>query len=215
MSLNAFGLRAFLLLSLCFVMVGLAPPVSAKTLNLVAFGDSLTAGYLLPNEAAFPNVLEAQLKAQGLDVRVTNAGVSGDTASAGLARLDWAVGDGVDGVLLELGANDMLRGLDPDLTFSALDQIIQKLQARKIPVMLMGMVADPSLGDAYGKKFNGIYARLAKAHGLLLYPFFLDGIATDASLKLKDGLHPTREGVVEMVRRILPSVMSFLKTLKA
>lgn len=193
-------------------------PVSAQAqrtepLKLVALGDSLSAGYNLPQEAAFPTVLEKSLRAKGYKVEVANAGVSGDTASAGLDRLDWSVPDGTDGVIVELGANDMLRGLDPAVTRKAIETIVERLKARNIPVMLAGMYASRNLGPEYIAKFDTIYSDIAKKHDLVLYPFFLDGVAGDRSLNLPDGLHPTAKGVETIVERILPSVESFLSRL--
>ncbi|MEN3235915.1 arylesterase [Methylobacterium ajmalii] len=185
-----------------------------RPLALVALGDSLTAGYGLPADAAFPAQLEAALKARGHAVTIANAGVSGDTATGGLDRAAWSVSDGTDGVILELGANDMLRGTDPAVTEKALDAIVAGLKARGIPVLLAGMRAAPNLGPDYGKRFDAIYPRLAARYGLILYPFFLDGIAGDRSLNLPDGLHPTKAGVARIVSGILPSVEEFLTRLR-
>jgi acyl-CoA thioesterase I len=184
-----------------------------KTLKLVALGDSLSAGYNLPQEAAFPVVLEKALKAKGYKVEVTNAGVSGDTSSGGLDRLDWSIPDGTDGVIVELGANDMLRGLDPTGTRKNIEAIVERLKGRNIPVMLAGMYASRNLGPDYIQKFDTIYSDIAKKHDLVLYPFFLDGVAGERSLNLPDGLHPTAKGVETIVERILPSVESFLARL--
>lgn len=186
---------------------------SAKPLTIVAFGDSLTAGYMLPAAHAFANVLQEALRKNGLDVTVTNAGVSGDTTTGGLERLDWSVPDGTDGVILELGANDMLRGEDPAIPRKNLETMIQRLQARRIPVFLAGMLASPTLGDAYVRSFNAIYPDLARQYGLPLYPFFLNGVVGQAKLQLSDGAHPNAEGVDAMVRGILPSIEAWLKTL--
>jgi acyl-CoA thioesterase I len=182
-------------------------------IRLVALGDSLSAGYNLPQEAAFPVALERALKAKGYRVEVANAGVSGDTSSGGLDRLDWSVPDGTDGVILELGANDMLRGLDPAGTRKNVEAIVERLKSRNIPVMLAGMYASRNLGPEYVQKFDGIYPDIAKKHDLVLYPFFLDGVAGDRSLNLPDGMHPTAKGVEIIVERILPSVESFLARL--
>ena len=190
-----------------------APLAQNKTLRLVALGDSLTAGYGLPQEAAFPVVLEQALKAKGYRVEIANAGVSGDTSSGGLDRLDWSVPDGTDGVIVELGANDMLRGLDPAVTRKNIESIVQRLKARNIPVMLAGMYASRNLGSDYIRKFDTIYSDIAKKHDLVLYPFFLDGVAGERSLNLPDGLHPTAKGVGIIVERILPSVEGFLARL--
>ncbi|PPD14477.1 MAG: arylesterase [Methylobacterium sp.] len=185
----------------------------ARTIRLVALGDSLTAGYQLAGRDAFPAVLEAALKAKGHDVAIENAGVSGDTTTGGLDRLDWSVPDGTDGVILELGANDALRGLDPAIPERALDQILAKLKARNIPVLLAGMYAPRNNGEAYAKAFDSIYPRLARKHGVPLYPFFLEGIAGDARLNLADGIHPNPAGVKVIVERMLPTVEAFLASL--
>ncbi|WP_244538282.1 arylesterase [Methylobacterium sp. ap11] len=194
----------------------LTTPLGAaeRPLALVALGDSLTAGLGLPADAAFPAQLEAALKARGHAVTIANAGVSGDTATGGLDRVAWSVPDGTDGVILELGANDMLRGTDPAVTEKALDTIVAGLKARGIPVLLAGMRAAPNLGPDYVKRFDAIYPRLAARYGLVLYPFFLDGIAGDRSLNLPDGLHPTKAGVARIVSGILPSVEEFLTRLR-
>ena len=187
-----------------------APLAQGQPLRLVALGDSLTAGYGLPQEAAFPAVLERALKAKGYRVEIANAGVSGDTSSGGLDRLDWSVPDGTDGVIVELGANDMLRGLDPSLTRKSIGAIVERLKARNIPVMLAGMYASRNLGPDYVQKFDSLYPDIAKRHGLVLYPFFLDGVAGGRSLNLPDGLDPTARGVEIIVQRILPTVESFI-----
>lgn len=188
---------------------------SARPIKLVALGDSLTAGYGLPANAAFPAVLQEALNKKGRLVQIANAGVSGDTASGGLDRLDWSTPDGTDGVIVELGANDMLRGLDPGITEKAIDQIVSRLKARGVPVLLAGMLAAPNLGSEYGARFSGLYKRVAETHGATLYPFFLDGVAGERGLTLPDGLHPTAEGVRLIVERILPTVEKFLDSLPA
>lgn len=195
------------------VLAALMMPASAKPFSIVAFGDSLTAGYMLPADHAFPAVLEKALRKDGFDVAVANAGVSGDTTSGGLDRLDWSVPDGTDGVILELGANDMLRGQDPALARQNLESMITALQKRRIAVFLAGMYATPTLGATYVNAFNAIYPDLAKAHGLPLYPFFLDGVLGQAKLQLEDGLHPNAAGVDAMVHGILPRVEAWLRTL--
>jgi acyl-CoA thioesterase-1 len=187
---------------------------SGGPIKLVALGDSLTAGYQLPADAAFPTVLERLLRAKGEDVTVANAGVSGDTATGGLDRVDWSVPDGTAGVILELGANDMLRGTDPKVTEGALTAIIERLKARGIPVLLAGMQAAPNLGPDYKARFDAIYPDLAKRYGLTLYPFFLDGIIGDRAQHLADGLHPNRQGVETIASRILPTVSTFLDRLR-
>jgi acyl-CoA thioesterase-1 len=193
--------------------VAVAAPQPGRPLRLVALGDSLTAGYGLPQAAAFPIVLQAALAARGHPVEIANAGVSGDTAPGGLDRLDWSVPDGTDGVILELGANDMLRGADPAATKQALEAIITRLKARNIPVLLAGMYAARNLGSDYVARFDAIYPDLAKRYDLVLYPFFLDGVAGEARLALPDGLHPTAEGVRIIVKRILPTVETFVARL--
>lgn len=191
-----------------------AAPVRAQTaappIKLVALGDSLTAGLGLPEASAFPAQLRAALAAKGHNVEIVNAGVSGDTASGGRDRLDWAVADGTDGVILELGANDALRGIDPNITRAALEDILTKLKNRNIRVLLCGMMAPPNYGADYAAKFNAIYPELAKAFDVPLYPFFLDGVASDASLNQADGMHPTAKGVTRIVQNILPTVEAFV-----
>jgi acyl-CoA thioesterase-1 len=188
-----------------FLVFTFASGAEAATLRIVAFGDSLTAGYGISRTAAFPARLEAALRAKGLDVKVENAGVSGETASQGLARLDWSVPQGTDAVIVELGANDMLRGLDPAVTRKALTEIVQRLRKRGITVLLAGMKAAPNMGRPYREAFDKIFPDIAEAEGVLLYPFFLEGIAGDRALNLPDGLHPTPEGVDRIVAGILPT----------
>lgn len=191
-------------LTVVLALLTFASPAAARTVRIVAFGDSLTAGFGIARSAAFPAQLEAALKAKGLDVAVENAGVSGETAPQGLARLDWSVPKGTDAVIVELGANDMLRGLDPATTRKALTEIVTRLKAQGIEVLLAGMRAAPNLGRPYQERFDAIYPDLAAAEGVLLYPFFLDGIAADRALNLSDGLHPNPEGVKRIVEGILP-----------
>lgn len=179
---------------------------AGRPVNIVAFGDSLTAGYGLAANEAFPAQLQRALAAKGVAATVANAGVSGDTTAAGLSRLDWSVPDGTDAVILELGANDALRGFDPAVTRKTLDAILHRFQERKIPVLLCGMLAPPNLGAEYGRAFNAIYPDLAAETGAILYPFFLTGVAADPKLNQRDGLHPTAAGVAVIVARILPQV---------
>jgi acyl-CoA thioesterase-1 len=186
---------------------------AARTLKLVALGDSLTAGYELPQDAAFPVVLEAALRRAGYDVRVVNAGVSGNTAADGLARLDWSAQDGTDGVILELGANDMLQGLDPAHTGAVLDRIVAALAARHIQVLIAGMLASPNLGAGYQTAFDRIYPELAAKYHAPFYPFFLKGVVGHPNLMLADGLHPNAAGVKAIVAAILPSIETFLATM--
>ena len=186
---------------------------AAKPIKLVVLGDSLSAGLGLPAQEAFPAKLQKALQAKGIAVDMTNAGVSGDTASGGRDRLDWSVPDGTDGVIVELGANDALRGIDPDLTRAALTDIVARLKARKISVMLCGMLAPPNYGADYAARFNSIYPDLAKKFDVPLYPFFLDGVAADAKLNQADGIHPTAAGVDIIVNNMMPSVEAFLGTI--
>jgi acyl-CoA thioesterase-1 len=190
------------------VLVWALSPSAAesRTVKIVAFGDSLTAGFGLAENATFPARLAHALKAKGHAVIIVNAGVSGDTASGGLNRLDWSVPPDTDAVILELGANDMLRGIDPSVTKSALAAILGKLNARHIPVLLAGMKAIPNLGEDYVRAFDAIYPALASTHRVVFYPFFLAGVATDARFNLADGLHPSPAGIDVIVKRILPSV---------
>lgn len=190
-----------------------AQAVKARPLNIVAFGDSLTAGYGLPSQAALPDVLEKILTQRGLNINIINAGVSGDTSLAGQARLDWSVPANTDGVILALGANDMLRGLDPAETRKTLDNIIVKLKGRNIPVMLAGMKAAPNLGADYVQKFDTIYPDLATKYNLVFYPFLLDGVAGQKTLNIADGVHPSIEGVKLIAQKMAPSVEQFIKTL--
>src|SRR5579862_5063067 len=183
------------------------PSANAQApVKIVAFGDSLTAGYGLPDKEGFVPRLQAALAAKGIAAEVQNAGVSGDTASDGLARLDWSVPQGTDAVILELGANDMLRGFKPEVTRDALDAILRRLTARHIAVLLCGMRAAPNLGADYGQAFERIYPDLAAKYDALIYPFFFDGAAADLKLLQHDGLHPNAAGVDVIVTRILPKV---------
>jgi acyl-CoA thioesterase-1 len=177
-----------------------------RPVNIVVLGDSLTAGFQLGASQAFPARLAEALKGKGIAVNIANAGVSGDTASGGLGRLDWSVPAGTEAVIVELGANDALRGIDPKVTRNALDAILRKLRERRIEVLLAGMRAPRNMGDDYARAFDGIFPALASAHGAILYPFFLEGVATNAKLNLGDGIHPNAEGVDVIVKGILPKV---------
>jgi acyl-CoA thioesterase-1 len=192
-----------------------AAAANARTINLVGFGDSLMAGYQLPAGDGFPEKLQAALKAKGLDVTVANAGVSGDTTAAGLARIDWSVPDGTDGVILELGANDALRGIPPEESEKNLDQMIIRLKERGIAVLLAGMMAPPNMGADYAARFNPIYQKLSEKHGLPLYAFFLDGVALEPGLKLEDGMHPNAKGIDVMVEKMAPAVTNFVETISS
>src|SRR6202166_4741945 len=174
-----------------------------QPVKIVALGDSLSAGFGLPADAAFPAKLAQALTAKGIAATVANAGVSGDTASGGLGRLDWSVSEGTEAVIVEFGANDALRGLDPNLTKAALDKILSKLKDRHIAVLLAGMRAPRNMGADYARAFDAIYPALASTHSVVFYPFFLDGVATDPKLNLPDGLHPTNAGIDVIVARIL------------
>jgi acyl-CoA thioesterase I len=177
-----------------------------RPIRIVALGDSLTAGLGLPQEESFPAKLERALRAKGLEVEIINAGVSGDTASNGLARIDWSVPEDTDAVIVELGANDMLRGIDPRITRKALAEIVRRLAERRIPILLAGMRAAPNLGADYAHQFESIYSDLASEYDILVYPFFLDGVAAQAKLNQRDGVHPSAAGVDAIVTRIAPKV---------
>jgi acyl-CoA thioesterase-1 len=184
--------------------------VGSGPLKMVVLGDSLSAGLGLSGPDAFPAKLQKALKAKGIEVDMTNAGVSGDTSSGGRDRLDWSVPEGTQAVIVELGANDALRGTDPALTRTALTDIVTRLKARGIAVMLCGMLAPPNYGADFAARFNSIYPDIAKSSGVPLYPFFLEGVAADAKLNQADGMHPTAEGVDIIVKNILPTVEAFL-----
>jgi acyl-CoA thioesterase I len=224
---RSYGLRPafYQIIAVCGALLfGAAEPHAARAespLHVVALGDSLTAGFGLAAKDGFVPQLQAALAAQaaqaaqGAKVELVNAGVSGDTASDGLARLDWSVPDGTDAAIVELGANDMLRGIDPQVTRDALDGILARLAQRHIAVMLCGMRAAPNLGRDYGGAFERIYPELAAKYGVVLYPFFLDGVAADRRLTQPDGLHPNAAGVAVIVRRILPTVQELIARVRA
>jgi acyl-CoA thioesterase-1 len=200
----------------CFCLAAAAPilgavPAEARAPVVLALGDSLTAGLGLPADEAFPAVLETRLRDEGIDARVVNAGVSGDTTAGGLARLDWTLADKPDFVILELGANDALRGIDPAIVRRNLDAMIAKVQASGAKLLLLGMLAPPNLGEAYQHDFDRIYPELAKAHAVPLYPFFLEGVAMDPMLNQADGLHPNEKGVAVLVDHIAPLVAKLIK----
>lgn len=201
----------WLALSVVLTTSAFAQAPAAGPIKLVVLGDSLSAGLGLPAAAAFPAQLEKALQNKGLNVAIDNAGVSGDTASGGLDRLDWSVPAATQGVILELGANDALRGLDPKVTRAALEGILKRLKARGIAVLLCGMVAPPNYGGEYAAQFNAIFPDLAKAYAVPLYPFFLDGVAANTKLNQADGMHPTADGVAVIVKNIVPTVESFVR----
>ena len=211
---HARRIRQTLFAALAFLLP-LSLPAMARSLRILALGDSLTAGLYLPADAAFPAVLQKALREKGYDVAIDNAGVSGDATAGARARLDWAIGDGVDGVIVEIGANDMLRGYDPAIPRENIDAILARLKERKIPALLAGMPAAPNLGPEYAAKFNPIYGDLARKYDAPLYPFFLAGVAGVKGMQLPDGLHPTREGVERIVAGILPLVTAWLDKLQA
>ena len=184
-------------------------------MKIVALGDSLTAGFGLAANQAFPVKLTTALKAKGINVSIVNAGVSGDTATGGLERLDWAVPKDTDAVIVELGANDMLRGIPPEVTRKAIDTIVRKLREQKIAVLVAGMLASPNMGPEYGNAFRKIFSDTAEKYGALYYPFFLHGIAGDPALNQPDGIHPTAAGVDVIVKNILPSVEQLIAAVKS
>ena len=183
----------------------------AKTVSIVAFGDSLTAGLGVETKNAYPQKLQAALRAKGHDVAIQNAGVSGDTSRGGLARLDWAIGDGVDIVILELGANDALRGIDPSGTRKSLTQIVDKLLTKNKKILLAGMIAPPNLGEEYGKEFTQIYKDLSTKKGVVFYPFFLEAVKDKPDLVQLDGMHPKALGYEAIVKSLLPVIETMLK----
>ena len=191
----------------------MTPAVAQAPIKMVVLGDSLSAGLGLTGPQAYPAKLQKALQEKGIAVEMTNGGVSGDTSSGGLDRLDWSIPEGTQAVIVELGANDALRGLDPKLTRKALEQIVTKLKARNIAVLLAGMLAPPNNGPEYAKSFNAIYPDLAKQFGVALYPFFLDGVAGNDKLNQADGIHPTAQGVDIMVTKSLPAVEAWLRPL--
>jgi len=192
-----------------------APAHASDTLRIVVVGDSLSAGYGVAAQDAFPAKLEAALKENGHDVLVENAGVSGDTTAGGRARLGWAIGNNPDAVVLELGANDALRGLLPEKAYANLAAMLTVMRDKNIPVLLIGMKAPPNMGEDYAREFDAVYSRLADAYDVVFYPFFLKGVAGQPSLNQDDGIHPTPEGVDVIVKNVLPSVEALLERAKA
>ena len=200
---------------LAVVSAAAQPGSVGRPVKIVALGDSLTAGLGLPGDAAFPARLQRALAQKGIAADVVNAGVSGDTTADGLSRVDWSVPDDTDAVILELGANDALRGLDPAQTRANLESILRRLAARRLPVLLAGMRAPPNMGADYVKAFDAIYPALAAAHGVILYPFFLDGVAGERGLNQGDGIHPTAAGVDVVVAKMLPQVEELVARARA
>jgi len=209
-------INRFLGIAALLVLLGGTFPLFAQPapVSILVLGDSLTAGYGLAPEEAFPVKLEQRLKKEGRNVRVLNGGVSGDTSAGGRARLDWALADKSDAVIVELGANDGLRGLEPAQMKDNLDAIIAALKKRNIAVLLAGMRAPPNFGPRYGAEFDAVYPSLAKKHAVPLYPFFLDGVAAEPALNQRDGIHPNRDGVRVIVDRITSYVLRLLDSLK-
>jgi acyl-CoA thioesterase-1 len=195
-------------------LLAVAAPALARPVTLLALGDSLTSGYGLGPDQAFPVQLQKALAGSYPDLTIINAGVAGDTAADGLARVDWALSDEVNGVIVELGANDALRGLAPAQAEQALDAILARVSAKGLPILLVGMRAPPNLGADYAARFDSMYDRLAKKYGTLLYPFYLEGVAADRSLNQADGLHPNPQGVQVIVSRIAPEVERLIKQVK-
>lgn len=200
-----------LIVALLFGPLSLSHVKANETPVILAFGDSLTAGYGLEAEYAFPTKLQAALHNSGVMATVINGGVSGDTTAGGLARLDWMMTDNPDLVIIELGANDGLRALDPDDTRKNLSAILKRLQEKQVRILLTGMLAPPNLGTDYEAKFNSIFPDLANLYGVAFYPFFLEGVISDPALNQGDGIHPNAEGVDIVVSRILPYVTATLR----
>ena len=204
------------IVTLAWAFLSAVPAEAANgPIRIVALGDSLSAGLGLPANETFPAQLEQALKAKGYDVAIANAGASGDTASAGLARVDWSVPDGTEAVILQLGANDALRGIDPKVTRAALDNILQRLQSRGIAVLLCGMLAPRNLGPEYTHAFDAIFPELAAKYDALFYPFFLEGVAVDERFTLNDRMHPNAAGIVVIVAGILPKAEELIARVRA
>lgn len=208
---SAYGVALALIQAIALLF---ATPAFARDRLVLAFGDSLTAGYGLKPQESFPAQLEAALRKGGMAVRVHNAGVSGDTTAAGRARLAWVLASlkaKPDLVILELGANDMLRGLQPAQTRANLDAMMVELRKRGIPILLAGMRASPNMGKSYQAQFDPLFAALAKKHGARFYPFFMNGVTPNRSLLIADQMHPNAKGVAVIVRNIMPMVVAALR----
>lgn len=208
-------LSAWAILALFLAGINGIAAAEAKTLRILAFGTSLSQGYNLPPGTDYCSVLQARLRSKGHDVTIINAGVSGDTTAGGLSRLDWLLQDPADGVILELGSNDALRSFDPSEPQKNLDEILAKLKARKLPVLLTGMKSPRNMGPDYTARFDAIYPALAKKYGVLFYPFFLEGVAAQPKLNQADGMHPNEKGTQVIVTNILPWVEKLIAQIKA
>ncbi len=206
-------LRRLILVTALHAFAGAA--FGAEAIRVMAFGDSLVHGYGLPERDTFPAQLERGLREKGHSVEVLNAGNSGDTTAAGLARLEWALADQPDAVIVVLGGNDGLRGLEPQQTYSNLSAIIARLETNGLPVLLAGMLAPRNLGSAYVEEFDSVFSRLAEEWDLIFYPFFLEGVAAETALNQADGIHPNADGIAEIVVRIMPSVEELLNRVAA
>lgn len=205
------GLAVFIIL----LFAGGAGVSRAEPLRLAALGDSLTAGYGLAASEAFPAVLENALRKAGYDVTIANFGVSGDTTAGGVSRIEQALSSSPDGLILELGANDGLRGFEPVFVRQNLESMLDAAKARGVPVLLCGMFALANMGKAYGDEFRAVFVDLAAERKLAFYPFFLDGVFGQEDLALPDGVHPNAEGVRKIVQRMLPTAIAFIQSIQA
>lgn len=209
------AIRGLLIGIVSVVLIAPVRTMAEGPITIVALGDSLMAGYGLAEAESFPVKLEAALRGRGHDVSIVNAGVSGDTVEEGLARLDWSVPEDADAVIVELGANNALRGMDPSAAGAALDALVGRLRERKLEVLVTGMEASRSLGQSYVDTFGAMYTKTARKHGALLYGFFLDGVALDPALNQPDGIHPNAKGVDVIVARMLPKVEELIAKVRA
>lgn len=212
-TMNQARIKDILLYGLVAVFLLCGMPVqgrAAQEIVLVTYGDSLSAGFGLKEKDAFPAQLEEALKKRGHKVRVVNSSVSGDTTAAGLKRFDWSFPAEADGAILELGANDAMRGLKPENARANLDEMLKRMKAKGVEALLTGMLAPRNMGVEYTTAFDGIYRDLAKKHGVLLYPFFLFDVVGKRELSLEDGLHPNPKGVAKIVEQIVPVVEKLL-----
>ena len=207
---GALGLSFAGLVSALLVFWGGHGMAAEKDIRILALGDSLTQGFGLPNGTEFPHQLQEELQNQGVNTKVINAGVSGDTSAGGLARLDWSLADDPDAAIIEFGGNDALRGLLPAEMERNLDAILTKLADAEIPALFIGMMAPRNMGADYAAEFDAVFPRLAEKHGVLFYPFFLEGVLLDPDLMQRDGTHANSEGVTEIVRRMMPLVLELI-----